>query len=573
MKKKYIQSKMAAGLRARHKGQTMVVVAVLLGLGVLIGLVAIAVDGGSVLLQKRVQQNAADAGVLAGIDLMAHNLSASCNPSPCHPTYRTTNAILLETVGNLVRANRGGAVGADDSNYSLTVEYHYMAGAPPQYAPCASCYQPVPVGGSNPYIPEFVDGLRVQSKINNPTTFARALSLPIGELGVSAYAASRLNPICSSDVEVEGAGAPPPFTRFRAALEYELNDPGRGNSLCHPFEFWTPQGDLGGGNGQWKNVVSFNTSTFNPYQSGGTQIVTQTLSGFDSRSGSENPLRPWPDSGLSNYDHAQIDRTLQICNLGLGCANMAGSLAQSGQNMHQDFGNWIFWNWRGTLSLTSIYPIETNTRYPSTQATRGGTEGTLSERPGDWAEIDYTGNLGQNIQDAVYDTSNQWGVMTAVGQPENQGGLNWGRVLTRTVYLWGEPQTQLPSSESTQQFSEYTTTRECNPPSPGCTITDHHPAWIDVTMSGTYGNYVGSDTISRVRFTRSMSFLFYANLQGNYGARPYPEAGCSLPSSGSSAWGILPSIVEPPPPGGGSCQTGWEPGGGVYSYQVPPENP
>jgi hypothetical protein len=548
----------------------MVIVGVLLGLGVLIGLVAIAVDGGSALLQRRVQQNAADAGVLAGINLMASNLSASCNPSPCHPTYRTTNAILLETVGNLVRANRGGTAGAEDSNYSFTVEYHYMAGAPPQYAPCASCYQPVPVGGDNPFIPEFVDGLRVKSTINNPTTFARALSLPIGNLGVSAYAASRLNPICTPDVEIQGNGAPPPFTRFRAALEHELSDPSRGNSLCHPFEFWTPQGDFGG---NWKNVVSFNTGTFNPYDSGGTQILTQTISGFDYRFGVEDPLNPWPSTGLTNYDHAQINRTLEICRVPSQCADMKGSGADSGQGMHQDFGNWIFWQWMGHLSLTSIYPIETNTRYPSNQATHGGTQGTLSERPGDWAEIDYTGNLGQNIQQAMYDSSNQWGEMTAVGLPEAQGGLNWGRVLTRTVYLWGEPQSQLPSSMSTQKFDEYTTTRDCNPPSPGCTITEHHDAWIDVTMSGTYGDYEASDSVDRVRFTRAVSFLFYANLQGNNGAEPYPEDGCDLPSSGSSAWGILPSIVVPPPPGGGACETGWEPGGGVYGQQVPPEDP
>ena len=42
--------------RKRAKGQAMMVIGVLLALGVLIGLVAIAVDGGSALLQRRARK-------------------------------------------------------------------------------------------------------------------------------------------------------------------------------------------------------------------------------------------------------------------------------------------------------------------------------------------------------------------------------------------------------------------------------------------------------------------------------------------------------------------------------------
>ena len=44
-------------MRKKAKGQTMAIIGLVLALGVLIGLVAIAVDGGSALLQRRNMQN------------------------------------------------------------------------------------------------------------------------------------------------------------------------------------------------------------------------------------------------------------------------------------------------------------------------------------------------------------------------------------------------------------------------------------------------------------------------------------------------------------------------------------
>jgi hypothetical protein len=458
----------------------------------------------------------------------------------------------------------------------MSVEYHYMAGTPVEYAPCsAPCYHAVPTSGS-PFIPEFVDGLRVTSRINNPTTFARALSIPLTDLGVSAVAASRVNPTCAPEISGEGNGAPPPFTRFRAAIEHEMNDPNLGNSLCHPFEFWSSGGDFGG---NWKNLVSFNTGTFSPYNSQGNDITMQLLTDFDYRHG---PLTITNTNGLSNYQHCCITETLQPCfdPDPFGCADMRGSQQSTGNPVHQDIGNWLFWLWGGRLSLTSIYPIETNTRYPSNAANQGGTIGTLQERPGDWAEL-YNGNFGQNVQEAVYDSSTQFGVMTPPGLPVDQGGLNWGTVLTRTIYLWGEPEDIVASGSmsSTQKFDQWTEELPCDPPSPGCTQIEEHDAWMDVNLIGTYPNYElqgvqGNDQV-RVRFTRAMPFLFFANLQGNHGARSVDPSNndCDLPNPGSSAWGILPSMVVPPPPGGGGECGGWSPGGGVYKSQVPPEGP
>src|SRR6476469_7803490 len=85
-------------LRKRTKGQTLAIVGLLLATGVLIGLVAIAFDGASGLLQRRTMQNGSEAGALAGGTYLSNNLAVSCNPAPCHPTYLVTNQQLFDQV-------------------------------------------------------------------------------------------------------------------------------------------------------------------------------------------------------------------------------------------------------------------------------------------------------------------------------------------------------------------------------------------------------------------------------------------------------------------------------------------
>jgi hypothetical protein len=76
-----------------------------------------------------------------------------------------------------------------------------------------------------------------------------------------------------------------------------------------------------------------------------------------------------------------------------------------------------------------------------------------------------------------------------------------------------------------------------------------------------------------VNFTERYTFLFFANLQGNYGA--VPGASCpSLPNDGSSAYGILPTPFLPePPPGGDECGGSWDPLGAAYGQAVDPNSP
>jgi hypothetical protein len=525
----------------KAKGQAVEAIALLLALGVLIGLVALAFDGGSALLQRRTQENGAQAGALAGVDIMAHNVLTNCHPGPCHPAYVLTNNEVYAQVLALASANRGGTTGAQPGDYTVSIDYHYNADSPnyPNGFHAAA--------RDDNIVPEFVDGLRVTTSVNNPTTFARALPNPITDLKVSGQAAALIYPTCSPE---GGAGSTLPFTRMRPLLEYEIAQ--SGNSTNTPYELWTSHGDLGG---NWKNVISLNVTTFNPHG----VITSQLLTAFDPRNGPENPIPPngWPNSGLRNFDKNAGAGNLTPCTAGPDCADMRGSGSSQNNAAAQDDGNWVFWAWRGVISTTHLYldtsTIKYNTNYPSTAATQGGTCcGAQANRPGDWAEIGYNGDLGRNRKEAILAEIDSFGTTG----PLSGAPLNWGLAITRTVYVWGEPEAQLPSSKSTQHYdpSAYTTQEQCSPPRQGCTITVDHPAWVDVTLSGSNGSY-NANNVDRVRFTKAYTFIFYR-----------------VPVSGGNTSSVSAFLIYPAVPGpvGGDCPAGWQTGSGVYYRQIDP---
>src|SRR5205823_890530 len=102
---------------AQARGQAMVFVGLLVGLGVLVGFVAIATDGGSALLQRRNMQNGADAAALVA----AQTLGASVILSGGVGSYIASNQDLTAHVDQVLDGNRGGT--ASTPSYSTTLEY------------------------------------------------------------------------------------------------------------------------------------------------------------------------------------------------------------------------------------------------------------------------------------------------------------------------------------------------------------------------------------------------------------------------------------------------------------------
>lgn len=586
-----IRSARGANLMRRSvKGQTIVFVALLLGLGVLIGLVAIAFDGGSALLQRRAMQNGADAGSQAGVDYMAEMLLINCAGGTCRPTYGITNAQLRARVEQFVAANRGGTVGTPV--YSTTIEYHYMAGAlvgSPPRAPCADCYMVAPLNDG--IMPQYIDGLRVTAIINNPTTFAGAIPNPISDIRVSAVAAARLFPTCAPAPSVEDPTVP--MTRLRPALEWQISQAGEDNTYCNPFLFWQSLSDLGGRARNFMNVVSFNTASFysgtgisNPNNcTGGEQ---QLLTDFDCRNGASPPAPPPLGGGLLNHTTATgwspfLSENPLLYNVCTAepCADLRGSGQSTGSPMQTDLENWLAWQWRGKISVENIYPAASMTWYPSVATSqndfgRGGQ--SPQRRPGDWAEA-FQGNLGNNVNDSLTDSAAFFGRETEFSPSVAQGGLGWGKAVFTTVYVWGMP--QLPNMNCSGGFpycddtSVQESTSYTRPIGGGEFETVN--GWEDLEIRGSGNSYqarviglLGSEL--RVRFTKAYSVVFYQNLQGSCGGCiPFPGCG-NLPNpSSSEVYGfILNQRVSDPPPPGSGCPTGWNLGDGVYTRWVAP---
>ena len=217
---------------------------------------------------------------------------------PGYPTYALTDTLLLNTVHDLAVQNRGGTVGATDSDYGINVYFHYMVGSP--VYPGAFNQNPVTATGA--FIPDYVDGLRVKANIHNPTTFAKAIPGPSSNIKMWE---KLLRPTLSS----QHVGSPllqavrPFLSRdFRYSFEQEL--PTKGNNLCDPFVFWDFNGDVGGpGNSNFKNKLSFNTRSFyqdaNP-PSTPPDTEQQLLSGFDHRNGVAPPVPQPPSNPFDN---------------------------------------------------------------------------------------------------------------------------------------------------------------------------------------------------------------------------------------------------------------------------------
>ncbi len=532
-----------------HRGQTLIIVA--LSLLVLLGFVALGIDGGSALLQRRHVQDGADAAALGVINLLEHNVAVTCLPDPnnCHPTYADlTNGMVRDRIAQLVDANHGDTVGA--AGYPAPVlEYHFMAGAPI----CPVAGQPCYVTATTAAYPDadppppYADGVRISTSVDNPTTFARAIN--IQSITVGAQAAGRLYGTCPTQA---AQGSALPMLRFRPSVEDQLAQ--YGNDRCHPVELWNSQGDLGG----FDNLYSMDTQSF---QGTGAPAL---LTALDNRNGP-----PPPPNGLTAYGaHGTCTQQNQGA-----CADMRGQHSSSPSSGKGDIANWIYLQWAGQISLTRTWDRSNETWYPANRSNDGGRQGSATPRQGDWAEVYPHGNWGNNVNEPLHDMADENGVTT----PWSGGALNWGKAITKTLYLWG-PET-LPNhatdDTSAQQWVSNVQIPGCNPHGgQDCKYT----GWEDLTLTGQgSGNYSISGNVDRVRFTALYQIRIYANLQANkYHPNAPPECasqgGWQWNGGSSNAYGLIINEVVPGP-GGDGTPCGWMTGGGVYGRSIDPNDP
>src|SRR5438876_238368 len=175
----------------KAKGQSLVLVGLLVGLGVLIGFVAIATDGGSSLLQRRNMQNGADSAALGAAQL----LGGSVVVSGTSYIYAVSNQSMAAQVEQALAGNRGGVTSVPI--YTATLEYGTYVSPTYAYTVAAQEYGASwhysPSYPSTTNVPASVDAVRVTAETANPTTFAQLIG--INSIRVEAVSAAALSDV------------------------------------------------------------------------------------------------------------------------------------------------------------------------------------------------------------------------------------------------------------------------------------------------------------------------------------------------------------------------------------------
>jgi Flp pilus assembly protein TadG len=486
-------------MRRKVKGQTLVIVGLLVGSGVLLGLVALAFDGGSALLQRRAMQNGADAASLG----TAKMLAASVVLSGSIPVYSAVNQDVVSATNQFLTNNRGGVTGVP--SYQATIEYgnfvpstitstsSYTFTVAAIYSGAFWSYTPPYL--SNTLVPSWVDAVRVTASIDNPTTFGRAIG--VTTIPVSAKAAAALRGTSN------GPGGPTwPMT---AAYSTVLT--GTNNGLCHPVLFW-------------QNVQSYKSLFSLAAQQGATDegAHAQLLTAPDTRDGLYDKAIDYNGGGRTNQ--AVCGGSILFLNW-----SAAGSCSPPGQATGTkccngtsdisdiDVPNWITYDFRGTISVTTTRWIDNGWAPPNSG-------------PGDWLETYASGNGGNNVITPLQDYIN------AHGQQDDLYPI-WGLRVDMLMYFYD------PNDEQIWE----TRLNKC-PPN---------------TIKGCWVTKANANPPDRVRMKAGLWFRFYQRLAHEgpgSGQIPLPPfcGGGSFNTSGSQIYGVFAGdeIIDPPPDPGPS---------------------
>jgi Flp pilus assembly protein TadG len=430
------------GFRRGEEGQTLVVIA--LAVTVLLGAVALGVDAGYGLTQRRVMQNAADAGTIAAAKLLATSVLAV--PGPGNTTtylfgadQQNVYCRALETA----QANRSFGFGT----LTVTVEYGVVSntGNPATWDPptwqagssATSCPAPASPSTAVPIATRFV---RVRSTTSYHSLFASVVGQP-----TTVAAAQARAHLTGTSVPVSGPTWPMVRHYNPADFVNDCGNPCDPTSVA-PVTFWSSQGSNNPAvYGNFKAATDLSRySTYYPYTEGGSSNVEQLISATDpsglqadhSANGNNCPAT-WDARG--DHDPSQHDTTC-------------------------DVPNWFYYAFGGTLGLdtpwgtpakplpagqSALVPLGNRsvcTGIPSYVSAPSCGNG--NDTKGDWIES-AGGNLGSNFSSVLRDRIQLNGALTEFSDRpypnRNQpcidpGGPNesncYGKALTMLIFLW-----------------------------------------------------------------------------------------------------------------------------------------
>jgi Flp pilus assembly protein TadG len=494
--------------RSKQKGQTLVLVGIIVGLGVLFGFVALAVDGGSALTQRRNMQNSADSAALG----IVQSLGASIVFSNGVGTYLMYNSSVTQRADELFAGNRQGTTGSP--TYNSTIEYgrYVQASASYVYSTVATLgaggwtYTGVAPGA---LVPNWVDAVRVNAGIDNPTTFARAIGITYVPVKAKAAAALQGSP----DYVPSG----PTWPMTRCAYPNPTPDPSEG--ICNPYLFWSSNINEPNcrSQGNFNNMMQLGGHQGQSYEGAHLQLLTQ----HDERS---------PLTDYSTRMSTQCGSFLWFP--GGNCGNLSvtghGNVCCSGStNVGEvDVPDFIYNEFEGRISLTATEWLDENGNMYDWRSA----DARSRNMQGDWLEVYNGGDWGSNVQTSIRDLIAEKGTSDPLSS-------TYGLHIDKVMYLY--------DSEEVYDYPP-----GCNP-NQGCT----QKIWMPAR---------NNQQPQRVHMAQSFIFKFYANLASPGGGRVYPPpdicpgaAGINVGSS--EVYGVFAgAVLNNPPPNPGPH--------GLYNY-------
>ena len=424
------------------QGQALIIIA--LAVTVLLGAVALGVDWGYGLTQRRVMQNAADAGTMAAAKVLATSVIAVPGPgSSTSYLFSATKELLYCRALEIAQANQHFGVGA----LTVTIEFGVVSSPnnPSSWDPPS--WQ-APFGGVNCAAPASSTAVhpdtrfvRVRSTTSHRSFFATVVGQPTIVAGAEARA------------RLTGATVPLNGPTWPMVRHYDPDDfVNQCGNPCNPttaapVPFWCtggPQCDAAV-YGNFKAAVDLSRySTYYPYTEGSATNVEQLLTA-------------WDQTGN------RTDRSANGQNCP-GTWNSRGDHDPTNHNITCDVPNWFYYSFGGSLSLDTAWgtvakPLPAgqaalqdlgnrNSICPAPPYVSAPSCGTGNHQLGDWVEVT-GGNIGSNYSGVLRDRIESQGSLTAFSsQPypnKNQpcvdpGGPNesncYGKALTMLIFLW-----------------------------------------------------------------------------------------------------------------------------------------
>ena len=423
----------------KDAGQALIIVA--LAVAVLLGSLALGVDWGYGLTQRRVMQNAADAGTVAAGNLLAQSVVA-VTPSgggPAQYGFGANQEQVFCAANSFATANNSFAPAG--GTRTTRVEYGVVANPanpatwdPPSWTASSVTACTTATSTAVNANTRFV---RVRATIQYRGFVSAVVGHPTVEAAASA--AARL-----TGTATPANGPTWPMVRHYDPADFTKS--GCGNpcdpTKATPATFWS-QSDNGAVFGNFKAAVDMSRySTYYPFTTGSSSNVAQLLTN-------------WDQSG-NHPDHAFGS-----------CAaiwNASGNHDPANNDKPCDVPNWFYYTFTGTLSLSQAWDTVATPR-PTGQSpvVALGTRAVCTSPPaflatpscgagndklGDRVEAT-SGNLGNNISQALSDRIRDFGkynafsshpypstggTCTNLGLPSQNNCL--GKAITVLIYLW-----------------------------------------------------------------------------------------------------------------------------------------